>query len=156
MNKATKSQDNRTRDSRKSTLIAAVVSISAIALLSMMMFLAHSTTIHNAAIATEAARVIGSWDKQDRATIASTSVGGYQGDIIDVKAGSSRGAIVVTVSTYFNDPGTENNGGKNIAQKILSMLCTERIEVDSLYVTSTSSGMDSQSVYRSSTGSCRQ
>ena len=99
-------------------------------------------------------KVFDGMDKGFKSTLASTSVGGLQGDIVGVEADGDDG-VVVKVSTYFTKSGDEEDGGKNIAQKIYSNICLDVPELKTLYVTSTTSGLDSRSVYQSSVSACR-
>lgn len=88
----------------------------------------------------------------DSSVLAATSPGGYQGKIETVEPDSNNG-IKVKVSTYFKDPSTD---GKNIANSIFGAVCLDVPELQSVYVTSTSSGLDSRSVYRSDIPGCKQ
>lgn len=92
--------------------------------------------------------------KDTKDVLASTSSGGYQGEITGVEAHNDD-TVKVNVSTYFKETGSENDGGQTIALNIFSMVCTEVPELNSLYVTSSSSGLDSKSVYRSDIPACR-
>lgn len=93
-------------------------------------------------------------DEDTRSSLASTSVGGYQGNITSIEP-AGKDTVIVKVSTYFNEPGNENDGGKNIASKLFNMVCMEVPELNSLYVISDSSGLESHSVYRSDVPFCR-
>lgn len=103
----------------------------------------------------EVEAALGEFDEDMQSSMAATSIGGYQGEIVGVEADGDDG-VIVKVSTYYSEPGEEDEGGKNIARKIFSNICLTVPELDSLYVTSTSSGLDSQSVYRSETPGCKQ
>jgi hypothetical protein len=92
-------------------------------------------------------------DDDTKSTLAATSVGGYQGDIIAVEPHSDD-TVKVRVSTYFNESGDEKEGGKNIARNIFNTICADLPELESLYVVSDSSGLESRSVYRSESA-CR-
>ena len=105
-----------------------------------------------------ASKVQASLDKLPKETkdmLASTSSGGYQGEIAGVEAHNDD-TVKISVSTYFKETGSENDGGQAIARNIFSMVCTEVPELNSLYVTSSSSGLDSKSVYRSDVPACKQ
>jgi hypothetical protein len=93
--------------------------------------------------------------EETKSSLASTSDGGYQGDIIGVESGAGSDTVKVRVSTYFEDSGDENEGGKNIARKIFNMVCMEVPELNSLYVVSDSTGLESRSMYRSDVSFCK-
>lgn len=93
--------------------------------------------------------------KQEGLTdLANTSYGGYQGDVVNVEP-AGRDGVKVNISTHFTDPSDNEDGGKRIARNIYAMLCLDIPELNSLYVSSTSSGLDSSSVYRSDVPACR-
>lgn len=87
-----------------------------------------------------------------KSTIASEPDSGRQGDIVKVEPYSDD-AVKVIVSTYFENPSEE---GKQIAKNIYVNLCTVIPELDSLYVHSNSSGMDSSSIYRKDVPICNR
>ena len=99
--------------------------------------------------------IIDKMDEDERTFLAETSVGGYQGDILGVEQTSYDDAVKVRVSTYFSDPGDSEDGGKNIAFKIFSMVCMDIPELDSLYVVSDGSGLESRSIYRNDIPACK-
>lgn len=101
----------------------------------------------------EVKTVLDSMDKDFKDTLASTSQGGYQGEIVNVKADGKDG-VIVEVSTHFKESGMDNDGGKNIAWKIFSNVCMDSPSLKSLYVISTSSKLESRSVYRSDIPAC--
>ena len=90
-----------------------------------------------------------------KSTLASTGVGGLQGDIKSVEAYGNDG-VKVKVSTNFTDNGDGVDGGQTIAKKMLANLCIDVPELDSVYVSSTTSGLDSRSAYRSDIPACNQ
>lgn len=108
----------------------------------------------NEELATQVKTELMKLDDTARTMLASTGVGGYQGDVVDVKPGSGSNGVLVEVSTYFTNPGNEADGGQMIARNLFNIICSDVPELNSLYVTSTSSGLDSLSVYRSGTA-CR-
>jgi hypothetical protein len=91
--------------------------------------------------------------KDMKTTLAATSPGGYQGDIIGVKPYGSDG-VKVELSTYFEDSGDGIDGGQGIARRIFTNICLDVPELNSLYVVS-GSGLDSKSVYRSDFPFCK-
>lgn len=99
-------------------------------------------------------KVLDGFDDEMRTWLASTSVGGYQGSIIGVEADGDDG-VIVKVSTNFSEPGYDDDGGQNIAFKIYSTICTDVPELNNLYATSTTSGLDSRSIYRSDIPACK-
>lgn len=88
-------------------------------------------------------------------TLASTGTGGLQGEIVSVEPYSKDG-IKVNISTNFRDGGDGEDGGQTIARKILVNLCFDVKELGSVYVSSTTSGLDSGSAYRSDIPACKQ
>lgn len=104
-------------------------------------------------IATKVEAALGQFDDDMRQTLASTSQYGYQGDIEKVEADGEDG-VKVHVSTHYDDSGDGEDGGKNIARKIFGAICLDVPELKTMYVTSTSSGLDSRSVYRSDFPAC--
>ena len=93
-------------------------------------------------------------DEDTKRGLASTSYGGYQGDIEKVEAYGSDG-VKIHVSTHYTENDDSEDGGQNIARKLMGVLCTDVSELSSVYVTSTSSGLDSRSVYRDDIPACR-
>ena len=93
-------------------------------------------------------------DDLTKSSIASTSASGYQGEIIGAE-NDSKDTVKVNVSTYFKDTGDKNDGGKNIARNIFTMVCREVPELNSLYVVSMGSGLESRSVYRKDVPHCK-
>lgn len=93
-------------------------------------------------------------DDETKQSLASTSAGGFQGDIEKVEAYGDDG-VKIHVSTHYTESGSEANGGQNIARKIMATICYDIPELSSVYVTSTSSGLDSRSVYRSDIPACK-
>lgn len=94
-------------------------------------------------------------DEETKSYIASTSTGGYQGSIEKVEPYGDDG-VKVYVTTNFIDTKDEADSGKNIAHKIMANTCIDVPELNSVYVHSTSSGLDSRSVYRSDIPACKQ
>lgn len=88
--------------------------------------------------------------------LASTSPDGYRGEIISVEPASGNDTVKVNVSTYFKGSGDEPDGGQNIARKIFGSICIDVPELNSLYVVSTSSKLESKSIYRSDIPGCKQ
>lgn len=78
-----------------------------------------------------------------------SSPSGYQGNIIGVDPGSGDGEVKVNVSTHFSDSGDGENGGKDIARRVFNVICADVPELNSLYVKSSATGLDSKSIYRS-------
>lgn len=93
-------------------------------------------------------------DKGMKDELASTSPTGYRGEIMNVESNSSDD-VRVRVSTYFKDSGDGINGGQNIARHIFAMVCMDVPELNSLYVVSNSSGLESRSVYREQIPGCK-
>lgn len=104
-------------------------------------------------VVSEVNATLESFDDEFRSTLASTGLGGYQGDIEKVEADGDTG-VKIHVSTYYDEAGEE--GGQIIANKIFANICLDVPELSSVYVTSTSSGLDSRSVYRSDIPGCNQ
>ena len=105
-------------------------------------------------VVNEVEAALAKFDDDFKRTLASTSANGQQGDIEKVEAYGKDG-VKIHVSTHFDEPGDEANGGQNIARKIMGNLCLDVPELDSVYVTSTSSGLDSRSVYRNDLAGCK-
>lgn len=103
-------------------------------------------------LAKEVQKAINSYGS-DTSALASTGVGGLQGNIVGIEPDGDNG-VVVKVSTNYSDPGED--GGKFIAHTIYSAVCMDVPELETLYVTSTTSGLDSQSVYRSDVPACKK
>lgn len=99
--------------------------------------------------ATEALDKLGESVKQ---TIASESDDGRQGTITGVVAGMSSDSINVKISTHFENPSEE---GRQIAKNIFVSICDAVPELDSLYVSSEASDIDSSSIYRKDIPACR-
>lgn len=112
------------------------------------------TSKENKTVLADVETALNGFDKEMQATMASTSIDGFQGEIVGVEADGNDG-VKVKVSTNYTESGDEENGGQNIARKIFSNICLDVPELDTLYVTSTSSGLDSRSVYRSDIAGCK-
>lgn len=106
-------------------------------------------------LVSKVAEALDEMDSDFKSTLASTGPGGLQGEIIGVESDGKDG-VVVKVSTHFQEPGDSLNGGQVIAQNIFSNICYGIPELKTLYVTSTTSGLDSRSVYQSSVPACSQ
>lgn len=89
-----------------------------------------------------------------KSMLASTSQGGLQGEIESVEAYGKDG-VKIYVTTHFQDAGDGEDGGQTIARKILGNICLDVPELNSVYVSSTTSGLDSRSVYRSDLAGCK-
>lgn len=94
-------------------------------------------------------------DESTRVAFASTSANGYQGDIMKAELADGNGNVKVTVSTYFNKAGYENDGGQNIAKKLLGIMCIQIPELKSVYVVSESTMLESRSVHRGDIPGCK-
>jgi hypothetical protein len=98
-------------------------------------------------------RVSSQLDKLDDETkdkLASTGADGYRGEIVGVEPHSDS-TVKVKVSTQFKTPGDEKDGGQGIARDIFNMVCADVPELDSLYVESTNTGLQSRSIDRDQT-----
>lgn len=89
-------------------------------------------------------------DDEFKSVMVSTGAGGLQGDIVSVEPYGDDG-IKMNISTNFTD---SKDDGKDIARKVLSNLCIDVPALKSVYVSSTASGLDSRSVYRSDIPGC--
>lgn len=86
-------------------------------------------------------------DDDTKSNLESTGVSSYRGTIMGAEPHSSD-TVKVRVSTQFKDAGDGQEGGKGIARVIFNMICADVPELDSLYVESTSTGLQSKSAYR--------
>lgn len=108
-----------------------------------------------ASLVSKVQKEIDAMDEETRTTLSSTSQGGYQGDVVKVEPAVSDDTVKITVSTYFKDTGDEVDGGRNIAKKLFGIMCIQIPELNSVYVTSEATGLESRSVYRSQIPACK-
>lgn len=109
---------------------------------------AATETADKQSTADKVSKYLDSLGSELKSGLASTSTGGYRGNIISVEQDGEDG-VKVNVSTHFTESGYENDGGQNIAQNIFNAVCADVPELNSVYVVSNATGLESKSFYRS-------
>lgn len=130
-----------------------IIATSALALMAVIVIVFAVATNKSASsnndLAKKTMTAIENLDTETRQTIASTGAGGMQGSILSVEPASGSGSVKVSVTTQFEESGDGQNGGRNIARNIFNAICAKVPDLESVYVVSTGSGLESRSFYRS-------
>jgi hypothetical protein len=140
-------KDYTPREKKVGMIIIGVLSVLLLLILGSIVASINDGNKRAAVLAQKVQNALDGLSADTKKSLSSTSAAGYQGEIVSVDPDSSN-SVKVNVSTYFKEPGDEKDGGKNIAENIFYMICSDIPELQSLYVSSSSSGLDSRSVYR--------